>query len=71
MRVLETQPVIDLPDRRVAVAGDWHGNLGWVKTVGRGIHRLAPEVTTVLQLGDWWLNPDLLLGLSDLEQERV
>ncbi len=58
MRVLETQPSIDLPDHRVAVAGDWHGNLGWVKTVGRGIHRLAPEVTTVLQLGDWWLNPE-------------
>lgn len=46
-----------LPDERVAVCGDWHGNQGWVRTLGRAIPALAPDITTTLQLGDWWMDP--------------
>lgn len=52
---------VDLPDSRVAVCGDWHGNVGWLRTLAPAIRRLAPEVTTVLQVGDWWMDT----GLSD------
>lgn len=48
---------IVLPDERVAVCGDWHGNQAWVRTLARALPTLAPDVTTVLQLGDWWMDP--------------
>ncbi|APZ33932.1 metallophosphatase family protein [Microbacterium aurum] len=56
MKALETAPTFDLTDERVAVCGDWHGNVGWVRTAVRAIRRLAPDVKTVLQAGDWWLD---------------
>lgn len=58
MHALETADTFGLTDDRVAVTGDWHGNEGWVRTLGRATGSLAPEVTTVLQLGDWWTNPE-------------
>lgn len=54
MRVLEHVASVHLPAERVAVCGDWHGNLGWLRSVARAVTRLAPGATTVLQLGDWW-----------------
>ena len=57
MRVLEHADRITLRDERVAVCGDWHGNIGWVRTIARAVPTLAPDVTTILQLGDWWMDP--------------
>lgn len=61
MKALETARTIDLPDTRVAVSGDWHGNLAWLRTLAPAITALAPDVTTILQLGDWWMDA----GASD------
>lgn len=58
MRALEIAKKVELPDERVAVVGDIHGNFRWLDIVARAIHALAPDVTTILQLGDWWMNPD-------------
>lgn len=44
---------ISLPDQRVVVCGDWHGNVGWARTIARALPGLAPDVTTMLHLGDW------------------
>ena len=55
MRAIEHTPFIDLPDQRVAVCGDWHGNVGWARTVARVLPYMAPDVTTLLHLGDWWM----------------
>lgn len=38
---------------RVVVAGDWHGSVRWIQTLLPRIRRLAPDVKTVLQLGDF------------------
>lgn len=58
MKALETTRTISLPDTQVAVCGDWHGNLDWLRTLAPAITSLAPDVRTVLQLGDWWMNTD-------------
>ncbi|WP_096359317.1 metallophosphoesterase family protein [Microbacterium sp. TPU 3598] len=58
MRVLEQADHISLSDQRVAVCGDWHGSVEWVRTLARALPALAPDVTTILQLGDWWMNPE-------------
>ncbi|CAN7229891.1 hypothetical protein LJR186_000864 [Microbacterium foliorum] len=58
MRALERTAHLELPDTRVAVCGDWHGNIAWVRTLARALPKLAPDVTTILQLGDWWMNTD-------------
>lgn len=59
MKALEYATHIALPDQRVAVCGDWHGNIGWLQTLARALPVLAPDVTTILQLGDWWMDPAL------------
>lgn len=56
MKVLETATIIDLPDRRVAVCGDWHGQAGWARLALRGLSRIAPDVSTVIHAGDWSMN---------------
>lgn len=53
---------VSLPDQRVAVVGDVHGNFRWLDIVARSIQRLAPDVTTILQLGDWAMDPDTTLA---------
>ncbi|MFF7291641.1 metallophosphoesterase [Microbacterium sp. NPDC008134] len=58
LRELEFASNIDLPDERVAVVGDVHGNFRWLGTVARAVQTLAPDVTTMLQLGDWAMDPD-------------
>lgn len=60
MKALEYVSDIDIPDRRVAVCGDWHGNVRWTQTLARVIPTLAPDVTTILQLGDWWIDPEVV-----------
>lgn len=57
MRVLEHASAIDLPDPRVAVCGDWHGNVSWARRIARALPYIAPDVTTLLHLGDWWMPP--------------
>lgn len=74
MRVLEDTSSITLPDQRVAVCGDWHGNVGWVRTLARVLPTLAPDVTTLFQLGDWWLDPvatDELFAYTSIERIYV
>lgn len=53
----------DLPDltldggeERVAIVGDWHGNMNWVQTVLPRIRRQTP-VRTLLHLGDFGVWP--------------
>lgn len=53
MKALERVANIDLPDQRVAVCGDWHGNVGWARTIARVLPYIASDVTTLLHLGDW------------------
>lgn len=60
MKALEYSTHLELPDERVAVCGDWHGNVHWVRTVARALPTLAPDITTVLQLGDWWMKPSVV-----------
>ena len=38
---------------RVAIAGDWHGSIGWVQSSIPRLHRQAPDVTTIFQVGDF------------------
>lgn len=58
MKVRDTATKITLPDQRVAVVGDIHGNFRWLDIVARATQALAPDVTTMLQLGDWAMDPD-------------
>lgn len=58
MDALEHAADITLADQRVAVLGDVHGNVGWIRMLSRALPYLAPDVTTILQLGDWWMPPD-------------
>lgn len=60
MRTLEHTPTVTLPDQRVAVCGDWHGNQGWARMISRALRYLAPEVTTLLHFGDWWMPPGVI-----------
>lgn len=60
MKVLEHATHLTLPDERVAVCGDWHNNIGWVRTIARALPALAPGITTILQLGDWGMKPSVL-----------
>ena len=57
LKSLECRRVMALSDERVAVCGDWHGNVGWLRMLTRALPRLAPDVTTVVQLGDWSMDP--------------
>ncbi|KJQ52520.1 metallophosphoesterase family protein [Microbacterium sp. SA39] len=58
MKALEYQRQIVLPDQRVAVVGDIHGNFRWLDIVAKATQTLAPDVTTMLQLGDWAMDSD-------------
>ncbi len=60
MDVLQHSTHLILPDQRVAVSGDWHGNVTWVRMLARALTVLAPEVKTILQLGDWGMNPSAM-----------
>ena len=49
----------DADQRVVAVAGDWHGSISWVQTVLPALARVAPEVRTVLHVGDFGISRGL------------
>lgn len=71
MRALEHSDRIELPDHRVAVCGDWHGNVGWARTVARVLPYMAPDVTTLFHLGDWSMPPgevDEVFAETDIER---
>lgn len=53
MQVFETAATIDIPDERVWVVGDLHGNTRWVQALLPAMRRLDPSVRTILQLGDY------------------
>lgn len=57
MTILKHAKSVVLTDQRVAVCGDWHGNIGWARMISRALRRLAPDVTTILHLGDWCMPP--------------
>lgn len=71
MEALEVTRSIVLPDPRVAVCGDWHGNVGWVRTLGKALPTLAPDIRTILQLGDWAMDPAADALLIDAGIDRV
>ncbi|MGN7186973.1 metallophosphoesterase family protein [Microbacterium enclense] len=56
--------MIMLDDPAVAVAGDWHGNSSWIGRALPALHRDAPEVRTVLHVGDFWPNRDFLTAVD-------
>lgn len=58
LKALECAQEVSLPDQRVAVVGDIHGNFRWLDIVARAAQTLAPDVTTMLQLGDWAMDPN-------------
>lgn len=57
MRVFESVRTFQLPDPRVWIAGDWHGNVGWLQTVMPALRRVDRHVSTLLHAGDWWMEP--------------
>ena len=57
LKAIEHLSAIALSDKRVAVCGDWHGNIGWLRMLSRALPNLAYDVRTILQLGDWWMDP--------------
>lgn len=60
MKALDHAATFDLPDQRVAVCGDWHGNVGWARTISRALPFLASDLTTLLHLGDWSMPPEVI-----------
>jgi len=51
--------ILTLPgETRVAVAGDWHGNTLWLQSIIPALHRAAPDVQTILHVGDFGIYPD-------------
>lgn len=74
MRAIEHASSIALSDQRVAVCGDWHGNIGWARTIARVLPYLASDVTTLLHLGDWSMPPteiDEVFAETDIERIYV
>ncbi|MEW1835946.1 metallophosphoesterase [Microbacterium sp. NPDC079995] len=72
MRALETTESLILPDTHIAVVGDWHGDAGWAKAVLRALARTAPEVVTVLHVGDFWMDLRKMDQIADaFSIERV
>ena len=62
------------PETTVALAGDWHGRATWINRAIPALHRVAPEVRTILHVGDLWtdmktLNTiDYFAGLAGIER---
>lgn len=63
---VETDPVFDRGDTRIAVAGDWHINTDWaLKTIA---HLKTLGIKTIYQLGDFGIWPgrdDFVLAVQD------
>lgn len=52
-RTLARVGVNDVPEVRVAIAGDWHSSGYWARRALQMLHEQAPDVRTVLHLGDF------------------
>lgn len=55
MKEIEWTDSVEHEDQRVAILGDVHGNTGWMRMLAKALPHLASDVTTILQLGDWWM----------------
>lgn len=55
MRALETVCDLRLYDDRVVVAGDWHGNIGWIRAA---MPTIGGAARTVIHVGDFGLFND-------------
>lgn len=53
MQAIETASTFDLPDERVWVVGDLHGNARWIQSLLPAMRRFDPTIRTILQLGDY------------------
>ena len=51
--MFETAQTFELPDERVWVVGDLHGNVRWIQTLLPRMRRHDPSLRTILQLGDY------------------
>ncbi len=70
--VFESAAFMNLPDRRIAICGDLHGNLPWIRTISRAIKVLTPDIDTVIQAGDWWADhPDIDEAFQEAGITRV
>ena len=48
----------DLPDERVWLVGDLHGNAQWIQTLLPAMRRFDPTIRTILQVGDYGFDHD-------------
>ncbi|WP_406247404.1 metallophosphoesterase [Microbacterium sp. M] len=72
MKAIKSADGITLHDQRVAVCGDWHGSTGWARVIAGTLPVLAPDVTTILHLGDWWMKSHLVDEIfADTSIERI
>lgn len=66
---LDTQShgrMLTLPsEERVAIAGDWHGDTDWVRHALPKLHTTAPDVQTILHLGDFEKGDELLAVVDE------
>lgn len=53
MQVLEHVKTINVPDEKVWVVGDLHGNVNWIQSLLPAMRRFDPTIRTLLQLGDY------------------
>jgi len=53
-----------LPDTRVVVAGDWDGDRRWATKAFRALREAAPDVETILHVGDFYPGARPLEGSS-------
>lgn len=70
MRIFELAATLNLPDDRVWVAGDWHGNEAWASLALQSMGQHDGDVKTLLHLGDFWPY-DTFLDTIDREAKRV
>lgn len=58
VHIYETADTFDLPDQRVWVSGDWHGNAQWIQALLPAMRRRDASLRTILQLGDYGFSHD-------------
>ena len=64
MRKHAPETVHHIDEDRVAVAGDWHGNVRWADRVIPAIAKADPSVRTVLHVGDFWPSATVLYRID-------
>lgn len=70
MMIFEIAEALALPDDRVWVAGDWHGNEAWASLALRSMGQHDDHVKMLLHLGDFWPH-DAFLNAIDRETGRA